>query len=234
MIGLGTLINISAIIIGGIVGLVFGRGLNSKIQESITKAIGVSILFIGINGFIKKIGNINSNVDMMIIVCFIIGTMLGEFFDFDSRITEIGAWLKIKTKSTGDPRFIEGFLITSLTVSIGAMAIVGAIEDGIYGNHTILIAKSVLDFAIVLIMTTTYGKGCIFSAIPVFVFQGGITLLAMFVQPFLSLPAMNDLSIVGSILIFAVGINMVWNMKIKVANMLPTIIIAIIWGNIFF
>ncbi|MCI9241841.1 MAG: DUF554 domain-containing protein [Lawsonibacter sp.] len=124
---------------------------------------------------------------------------------------------------------MDAFATSSLTVCIGAMAVVGAVQDGIYGNYSILAAKAVLDLIIILVMTASMGKGCIFSAIPVGVFQGLVTLLAVFVEPFLTEPALANLSLTGSIMIFCIGVNLIWNMKIRVANMLPTLLFAVLW-----
>lgn len=125
--------------------------------------------------------------------------------------------------------FVDGFVTASLTVCIGAMAVVGAIQDGIMGDYSILLAKTVLDFIIVMVMTASMGKGCIFSAIPVGLFQGFFTLLARLIEPLITDEAMANLSLTGSMLIFCVGLNLVWGKKVKVANMLPTIVFAVIW-----
>ena len=135
-----------------------------------------------------------------------------------------------KTKNDRDTKFVDGFVNTSLTVCIGAMAVVGAIQDGIAGDYSILAAKAVLDLIIVIIMTTSMGKGCIFSAIPVAIFQGCITILSRFIEPWMTEQALANLSLTGSMLIFCVGVNLIWEKKFKVANMLPTIVIAVIWA----
>ena len=108
------------------------------------------------------------------------------------------------------------------------MAVVGAMEDGINGDMSILIAKSILDLIIIAIMAASMGKGCVFSFVPVGILQGSITLLSRFIAPFLTVSALNNLSFVGSVLIFCVGLNLMWDMKIKVANMLPAVILAMI------
>lgn len=125
---------------------------------------------------------------------------------------------------------VDGFVTASLTVCIGAMAVVGAIKDGLTGDYSILAAKAVLDFIIIVIMTASLGKGCIFSAIPVAVFQGAITLLAKLIEPIMTETALSYLSMTGSMLIFCVGVNLLWGKKIKVANLLPTIVFAVIWA----
>ena len=139
---------------------------------------------------------------------------------------QFGVWLKKKTGSNGD----NAFVTTSLTVCIGAMAVVGAIQDGIYGDYSILAAKAILDLIIVFIMTASMGKGCILSAIPVGIFQGLVTLLARLIEPFMTEAALSNLSFVGSVLLFCVGVNLVWGKKVKVANLLPAILLAVLWS----
>ena len=123
------------------------------------------------------------------------------------------SWLKEKTKSDGDNAFVDAFVTASLTVCIGAMAVVGSIRDGIYGDYSILTAKAVLDMIIVAILTASMGKGCIFSAIPVGMFQGAMTLLAKVIEPFLTDEGLADMSLTGSVLIFCVGVNLIWGKR---------------------
>ena len=134
--------------------------------------------------------------------------------------------LKKKTKSGGDGSFVEGFVTASLTVCIGAMAIVGAIEDGLTGDYSILLTKAILDLIIIMVMTCSLGKGCIFSAIPVFVLQGSVTALAVLIKPLMTEAALGNLSLVGNVLIFCVGVNLIWGKKVRVANLLPAILFA--------
>ena len=122
---------------------------------------------------------------------------------------------------------MEGFVTASLTVSIGAMAVVGSIEDGLFGDYSILATKAVLDLIIVLVMTCSLGKGCAFSAIPVACFQGAMTLLSRLIRPVMTQAALGNLSLVGSILIFCVGFNLVWGKRVRVANLLPAILFAV-------
>ena len=149
--------------------------------------------------------------------------------DIDRHMEEFGVWLKKKTKSEGDSTFVDGFVSASLTVCIGAMAVVGSITDGITGDYSILAAKAVLDLIIIMIMTASMGKGCIFSAIPVGLFQGSITLLARLVEPLMTEQALSNMSLTGSMLIFCVGVNLIWGKKVKVANLLPAIFLAVEW-----
>ena len=139
-------------------------------------------------------------------------------------------FLKSKPGNSGDAAFIDAFVTASLTVCIGAMAIVGAIQDGMSGDYSVLAAKSVLDLVIICVMTASMGKGCIFSLIPVGLLQGSVTALSLVLKPIMTDAALGNLSYVGSILIFCVGLNLVWGKKVKVANMLPGVVVAVIWA----
>lgn len=235
MIGLGTIINTAAIILGGLSGMLFGKKITKRFQDTLTSAIAVCTLFIGIAGTIQEMftvvnGGLSSSGTMMMIGCFALGALVGEALNLEKHMETFGEWLKRKTKSDSDALFVDGFLTASLTVCIGAMAVVGAIKDGLTGDYSILAAKAVLDFIIIVIMTASLGKGCIFSAIPVAVFQGLITLLAKLIEPIMTGTALSYLSLTGSMLIFCVGVNLLWGKKIKVANLLPTIVFAVIWA----
>lgn len=233
MIGLGTIINVAAIIIGGLLGMFCGRLLKPRLQDTLNKACGVCVLFIGIAGALEGMlsvenGRIVSGGSMLVIGCLAIGALLGELLNLEDKFERFGEWLKVKTGNAGEKTFVDGFVTASLTVCIGAMAIVGSIEDGIFGDYSILATKAVLDLIIILVMTCAMGKGCAFSAIPVGVLQGSVTLLSRLIKPLMTDTAMANLSTVGSILIFCVGLNLVWGKKVRVANLLPAIVIAVI------
>lgn len=234
MPGLGTLANVLAIVLGGLIGVLFGKKIPERFQETIQTGNAVAVLFIGIGGtlahMLKAEGETFSTTGtMMMIFSMAIGSVLGELFDIDRRMKQFGEWLKRKTGNAKDARFVDGFVTASLTVCIGAMAIVGSIQDGIAGDHSTLFAKAILDMIIVMVFATTKGKGCIFSAIPVGILQGSVTLLARLISPYITDHAMENLSYVGSILIFCVGINLFFDKKIKVANMLPALVVAAVW-----
>lgn len=235
MVGLGTIINVFAIIVGGVVGLLFGKKMKTGYQNTLMVSVGVCTMFIGIAGAMEKRLSVNggalvSGGTMMIIGSIAAGALIGEILDIEGAMERFGRWLKMKTKSEKDSNFINAFVTASLTVCIGAMAVVGAINDGIAGDYSILATKAILDFIIIFIMTASMGKGCIFSALPVAAFQGSITALARVLQPLMTEKAMSNLSLTGSILIFCVGINLVWGKKVKVANLLPSLIIAVAWA----
>ena len=232
MLGFGTIINSAAIVLGGVAGLLFGRFLKARFQDSLNMACGVSVLFIGIAGAMEGMlqiqdGALSSGQALMTVICLALGTLLGEWIDLEDRFEAFGEWLKRKTGNAKDKKFVDGFVTASLTVSIGAMAIVGAIQDGISHDWSILATKSILDFVIIMVMTCSFGKGCMFSAIPVFVLEGGVTLLASLIRPLMTDAALANLSLIGSILIFCVGMNLVWGKKVRVANLLPSILFAV-------
>ncbi len=232
MIGLGTLINAAAIVAGGLLGRLVGRRLSQRFQNTLNMACGVSVLFIGIGGALEGMlsisgGKLASGRSMLIVGCLTLGALLGEWIDLEDRFERFGEWLKQKTGNSGERGFVDAFVTASLTVCIGAMAVVGAIEDGMFGDYSILATKAVLDLIIILIMSCSMGKGCAFSAIPVAIFQGAMTLLARFLRPIMTDAALANLSLIGSILIFCVGLNLVWGKRVRVANLLPSIVFAV-------
>ena len=235
MIGLGTIINTAAIILGGVAGGLFGKRLTERYQDTLMKACGLCVIFLGIAGTLEKMfmvqnGSIVSGGTMMMIASFAIGSLVGEWINIEHHMNRFGEWLKVKSGNSKDKIFVDAFVTASLTVCVGAMAIVGSIQDGILGDYNTLLMKAILDFVIICVMTASMGKGCAFSAIPVALFQGSITLLARGIEPIMTEHALNNLSLVGSMLIFCVGINLVWEKKFKVANMLPAIVVAVIWA----
>ena len=199
------------------------------------KACGLCVIFLGIAGALEKMftvqnGSVVSGGTMMMIASFAIGSLVGEWINIEHHMNRFGEWLKVKSGNSKDKIFVDAFVTASLTVCVGAMAIVGSIQDGILGDCNTLLMKAILDFVIICVMTASMGKGCAFSAIPVALFQGSITLLARGIEPIMTEPALNNLSLVGSMLIFCVGVNLVWEKKFKVANMLPAIVVAVIWA----
>lgn len=232
MYGLGTIINVGAIILGGLIGILFGRFIGERHRDTLCKACGLAVIFIGVAGTLKGMfsvidGKITYGGDFLIIICLALGALVGEIINIEGGFEKFGTWLKEKTKSTKDNNFIQGFVSASFTVCIGAMAIVGSINDGLYGDYTVLVTKSILDFIIIMIMAASLGKGTIFSAIPVAILQGSVTALSLLIKPIMTDTALLYLSVIGNILIFCVGINLVFGKKISVANLLPSIIFAV-------
>ena len=233
MIGLGTVLNVAGIVAGGLLGMACGKFLPERVQDTLNKACGICVLFLGIAGAMEGMlslegGKLVSGGSMLIVASLSLGALIGEILNIDSAFERFGQWLKIKTGNARDKQFVEGFVTASLTVVVGAMAVVGAIQDGIFGDWSILATKAVLDLIIVMVMTCSMGKGCLFSAIPVAAVQGTVTVLARLIKPLMTDGALANLSLVGSILIFCVGLNLVWGRKIRVANLLPAIVIAVV------
>ena len=233
MFALGTIVNTLAILSGGVFGALFGKMLGSRQQETLTRTCGVCSMFIGLSGTLEEMlsvqdGHIVTSGSLLMIICLAIGALIGEMLNLEGAFERFGAWLKVKTGNAKDKRFVDGFVTASLTVCIGAMAIVGSIQDGILGDPSILLAKSVLDLIIIAVMTCSMGKGCVFSAIPVAILQGSVTCLSKLIQPIMTEAALANLSLVGSVMIFCVGVNLVWDKRIRVANLLPAIVIAVV------
>ena len=227
----GALINTAAIVAGGLCGHLFGKLLKDRHQETLTVACGVGTMFRGVAGAMRYM--LHSDLlpgggAMLVVACLALGGLIGEILNIEGLFERFGEWLKQKTGNARDAQFVNGFVTASLTVCIGAMAIMGAIQDGISGDWSTLGAKSILDLIIIMVMTCSLGKGCAFSAIPVLLWEGGLTLLAGLIRPVMTEAAMGYLSLVGSVLIFCVGLNLVWGKKIRVANLLPAVILAVI------
>lgn len=233
MRGMGTIANVLAIIIGGSLGLFCKNLLKDRYQETIMKATGIATMFLALSGTLSKMfviqqEGIQTTGSMNVILSLVIGALIGEMIDIDHLFEKFGNWLKLKTKSQGDHQFVNAFVTASLTVCIGAMAIMGAIQDGIYANPSILFAKAVLDFVIILVMSSSMGKGCLFAFIPVAFLQGTLTALSVGLAQFMTTSLLNYLDMVGNILIFCVGINLIWPRTIRVANLLPALVVAVV------
>ena len=233
--GIGVLTNIFGIIFGGIIGLGFGRLISERFQKTLTMACAVAVIFLGLTGTVKEMLSITVNGTLELtgtyrmLASLIGGALIGELINIEARMEHFGIWLKEKTGRGGDARFVDGFVTASLTVCIGAMAVIGSIDDRLLADPSILFAKTVLDAVIVMIMTASLGKGCIFSALSVGIFQGAIFFAAGFLKPFMTQEALSALSAVGDILIFCVGTNLFGLPHIRVANLLPALVIAVLW-----
>jgi uncharacterized membrane protein YqgA involved in biofilm formation len=236
MIGLGTLANMVAILFGSAVGLLFQGVLKQRFQTTIMNALGLAVMFVGISGalqgllVVKGEGLETANVTMMI-VSLAIGALFGELIDIEARLDHMGEWIKstLKVKGEKGQNFVEGFVSSSLLFCIGAMAIIGSLQDGLSGNASMLFAKSIIDGTVAIFIASTLGIGVIFSIIPLGIYQGGITLSAKYIEPYLSEQMIANLSFIGSILIFGIGINMVFGKKIKCGNLLPAVLVPVIY-----
>ena len=222
---LAVLVNTLAVLLGSTVGLLARKGIPEKVSGAIMTAISLCTLYAGVSGMLK------GENTLVLIVSMVLGTAAGTLLDLDGALARLGKAIESRSPRTdGKTSVAEGFVTASLLFCIGAMAIVGSIQDGILGDHATLFAKAVLDLVIIMVMTASMGKGCIFSAIPVGILQGSVTLLARLLQPVFTDAALSNLSLVGSVLVFCVGLNLVWGKKIRVANLLPSLLIAVIWA----
>ncbi len=234
MTGLGTLVNTAAVVVGGIAGTLLKSGIPDKYKKTVMQGIGLSVLFIGVSGTIKEMlvildGNkLDRQFIMLMIFSLVIGGLLGEAIKIETRLENLGNWFQRKIPTKGGS-FSNGFVTASLVYCVGAMAIVGSLEDGLSGNPSTLFAKSILDGVSAVIFAATMGIGVAFSAIPVLVYQGAITLASGFLKPWLNETVISQMSLVGGILIFAIGINLLEIKKINVGNLLPAIFIPVIY-----
>lgn len=237
MFGLGTLINTGAVVAGGVLGVTLKKGIPENCKDILMQACGVSTIFIGIGGVLSKMlvvdnGSVGTQGTMLLIFSLVIGGLIGALLRVEDRLENAGEWLKRKLHNENDNQFVEGFVTATLVICIGAMAIVGSIEDGLTGNYSTLTAKAVLDFVIVAIFASTLGKGVIFSAIPIFLYQGGITCIAAAFGNIVSPELINSMSYVGSALIFCVGVNVAFGKKFAVGNMLPAVLVPVVYSVI--
>jgi hypothetical protein len=237
MRGTGTIVNVLAVLLGGTLGLFLKKGLEERYQQILMQALGLATIFIGVSGTLQRMFQITDNSlesggTMLIIFSLVLGSILGEWIDLEDKMEIFGEWLKNKCGGKNDSQFVEGFVAASLTICIGAMAIVGALQDGMTGDASMLYAKAVLDGVILVVFASAYGKGAIFSALPVGIWQGGITLFAKALEPFFTDQIISDLSLVGNMLIFCVGVNLAFGKKFRVANMLPALIFVVIYDGI--
>ncbi|WP_039765558.1 MULTISPECIES: DUF554 domain-containing protein [unclassified Caldicellulosiruptor] len=238
MIGLGTIVNTAAVIVGSILGLVLKFGIPERFKSTIMQAISLSVIFIGISGVLQGIfkvlnsGRIDRQYIMLMIFSLVIGGFVGEILKIEDFLDRLGEKIKkavSKVIKSENSTFTEGFVTASLVFCVGAMAIVGSLEDGLNRNFSILFAKSILDGVTSIIFSATLGIGVMFSSVAVLIYQGSITLLAGLIKPFLTDTVVLQMSMVGSVLIFAIGLNMLGVSKIKVGNLLPAIFVPALW-----
>ena len=237
MIGMGTLINAACVLLGGALGFLFGKALKQRYQDIMVAGCGLSTIFIGASGALKYMlviadGALATSGEMMLVISMCLGALIGEVLNIEHHIERFGEWLRLRSHSERDPRFIEGFTSASFTLCIGAMAIIGPMNDALYHDYTLLVTKGILDSIIVMALTSSLGKGAVFSVIPLVLWQGLMTLLAALIGPLMTEAELANLSLVGSVLIFCVGINLVFGKRVKVANFLPALIVAVVWAMI--
>lgn len=222
---IGTLINCAAILLGSALGLLLRRGMKESISKTVMQGVGLSVMLIGLTGAIKT-----SNT-LLVILSLVIGGIVGAMIDIDASMNRLGAYAQRKLSHGADSSnaFAKGFVTASLVYCVGAMAVVGALDSGIRGDHSTLIAKAILDGITAVVFTSSLGIGVMLSAVPVLIYQGAIALLGNAVAPFLSDAVITEMSAVGGLLILAIGINMLLDQNIKVANLLPAILVPFLY-----
>jgi len=231
----GAIINAVTIIAGAILGMLFGKLIKENYKETMIKGIGACTMFIGMGGCFSHMlvlseGGFATQGCVMIIITMVLGGLIGEILQIESALDRFGAWLKVKSGSEKDGGFIDAFVTTTLIVGIGAMAVVGSITDGLTGDFSILLIKSILDFITVLILSSKLGKGCAFASVPVLLFEGGMTVLAGLLSPLMTEAALANLSQVGNIMIFMIGVNIVRPKTFRAGNYLPALFLAVAWA----
>ena len=238
MPGVGTIANVAGVAVGGCLGVLASRWITPRLRETLMVVMGVLVVFVGVSGTLQRMlvvgpdGGLATTGTWMAIISLVLGSTAGELLDLDGLVERFGTWLRDRTGNGGDGEFVDAFVSASLTVCVGAMAVVGSIQDALLHDPSVLLAKMALDLVIVMVMAASMGRGCIFAAVPVGLFQGAIELLSGLVRPVMTTAALADLSLVGNMLIFCVGVNLLFDRKIRVANMLPALVVAVAWANL--
>ncbi len=215
---IGTLINAAAILLGTALGLLLRKGIPERLRETVVQGQGLCVILIGLSSAIKT-------ADITcVIVCMVIGSLAGAWIDIERRLNDLGTAIERRfAPSSGEGSIAKGFVTASLLFCVGAMAIVGSMDSGLRGDHSTLIAKSLIDGVMAIFFTTSMGIGVGLSAIAVLVYQGSIALLAMCLEPLLTAPIITEMSAVGGLLIMGIGLNMIYEKRIPIGNMLPAI-----------
>ncbi len=222
---LATIINSAAIVLGSLIGILFKQRINTRITRSLVTALALAVAVLGIMGAIQTKDSLG------MVICIAIGTLLGELLDLDGKLEALAQLLRrlVAPGKAASGSFTQGFISATLTFCIGSMAIMGSMQAGISGDMSILLSKSVIDCITAVSFATALGIGVAFSALPILVYQGTITLLASVIAPFLSSAVILEVSAVGSIMMIGIAINLLELRKIPVANMLPAMFLPVLY-----
>lgn len=218
---MGTIVNAVAIIIGGLLGLLFRKGFPERIAQTTLQVLGLFTLVIGLGMAIQ------GQELIMVLISLALGAGLGEWLDIEGRLDRFGSWLE-KGLNLTEKSPAKGFIYTSLLFCVGSMAIVGSITDGLKGDHSILVTKALLDGIISIPFAATMGAGVLGSAVPILIYQGGLTLLASKVQFFFTPAMVRELTSVGGVIVIGIGINVLGLQKVRVGNFIPALILIVL------
>ena len=221
----GTLINTMAILVGTALGLLLRKGIPERLRETVVQGQGLCVILIGLSGALK------TGDTLCMIICMVAGALIGAAINIEKRLNDLGAFLERKvTRGTGETGSVaKGFVSASLLFCVGAMAIVGAMDSGLRGDHSTLIAKSALDGISAIFFASSLGIGVGLSAFAVLIYQGAIALLAMWIEPLLTQAVITEMSAVGGLLIMGIGLNMIYDKHIPVGNLLPAIFLPMLY-----
>ncbi len=223
----GAIFNVITILIGGFLGLLFKKGIPQRFKDIITKGMALCVLYIGISGTLQ------GQSPLVLVISVAIGAILGELLNLDGNLNRLGDWVQGRFSFSDSP-ISQGFVTATLLFAVGAMAIVGSLQGGLQNDHSIIYTKSIIDGVMAIILTSQLGFGVMLSAIPIFLYQGGIAMAAGVLEPILSEVAINEMSCSGSLLIVALGLNMLGITKLKVVNYIPAIFIAAALSQVSF
>ncbi|MDW7676682.1 MAG: DUF554 domain-containing protein [Bacillota bacterium] len=219
---LGTIVNTIAILLGGILGLLFRKGISDRFKTTVMQSLGLAVFMIGLAGALRS-----ENI-LLLIFSMVVGSLIGEALKVEDNLNRLGKWIETKS-GQGEGQVARGFVAASLIFCVGAMAIVGALESGLTGNHETLYAKSLLDGVSSIIFASTLGIGVLFSAASVFVYQGAITLAAGALASVLLDAVILEMAAIGGLLIMGIATNILEFKRIPVGNMLPAIFIPLLY-----
>ncbi|OGO46111.1 MAG: hypothetical protein A2Z30_04935 [Chloroflexi bacterium RBG_16_64_43] len=224
----GTLINVASIVVGSALGLLIGARLPERLRSTLMAGMGLFTLGLGLQQFVK------TAIPILVLVSVVLGTLLGEAARLEDRLQGLGAWLEARLTRDSEgasSRFVQGFLTASLLYCVGPMAILGSIQDGLTGDFRLLATKGVMDGIASLTLASTLGAGVLLSALPVFVYQGALTLLAGWAQAVLTPAMIAELTATGGVMMIGIGLNLLEVRRVRVGNMLPALVVAplLVW-----
>lgn len=231
----GTVVNVVTVILGGFLGILLKKRIKSEIMDNVMKAEGVAVLIIGMNGVLTNMlsvgtdGKISESGGLVLLISLALGAFIGEIIKLDDKINSLGKFVEKKVKSDG---FSKGLVSAFIIFCVGSMSIIGAVNDGLSGDSSVLIVKSTLDFITAMVLASAMGIGVVFACVPLFAYQGTISLFASQIKPLIegNPEMMNQFSMVGYAIIMCIGINFIMGEKIKTANLLPAMLVPVLYN----